>query len=142
MYVVLRENVEKLGVKGETVYVKPGFGRNYLVPRGMALLISAPEAKILIAEHEKNAEKASEAETPKADIIIPDLEFKVKSKKDGSTYTSVTAIKIKKKLEEKGIEVKKIDLHESIKKIGDYNISLLSKGADEPTSVKVKVSAL
>lgn len=143
MFVVLKENVEKLGTVGETVYVKPGFGRNYLIPKKLAVLISSSEAKELIAFFEKSKEKAEVKSEESGKIItLPDLEFKVKSKKDGAIYTAVSAAKIKKKLADKGVEVKKVELKESIKKIGEHQVKVILKGESEARSIKVKVEAL
>jgi large subunit ribosomal protein L9 len=143
MFVVLKENVEKLGVIGETVYVKPGFGRNYLIPRELAVSATSSEAKKLISDYEKAKERAEEKkENIAGSITLPDLEFKVKSKKDGTTYTAVSAAKIKKELGERRIEVKKVELKESIKKIGDHQVKVKLMGEKEARSIKVKVEAL
>lgn len=142
MFVVLKENVEKLGAKGETVYVKPGFGRNYLIPKALAVLVSSPEAKGLVVGFEKAKVRAEEKKESGMDIKLPDLEFKVKSKKDGTIYTAVSAAKITKDLRDKGVEVKKVELKESIKEIGEHQVSLILKGEKEARKLRVKVEAL
>lgn len=126
MKLILKENVEKLGDAGEVVDVKDGYGRNYLIPQGKAVMASKGALKA-IEEVRRQAEKKVElnietakelaekiAETP---VTIP-----VTSGEEGRIHGTVTTAQIADALKEKGIEVdrRKITLNEDVKALGEY----------------------
>ena len=81
MNVILKEDIEKLGFKNEVVSVKNGYGRNYLIPKGLAILATKSEIKIL-EENLRQQDKKQETEIAKAnklvDKIIYHLEKRIK----------------------------------------------------------------
>jgi large subunit ribosomal protein L9 len=145
MRVILREDVDHLGTAGEVVTVKPGYGRNFLFPRGLAL--PATESDVRRIEHEKRVISARNAKLQK--------ELEGQASKLGSVrvtiyqavgegdrlYGSVTSRDIADALEAAGhkVDSKKIDLPEPIKALGDHDVPVkLGKGV----SAKVKVTVL
>jgi large subunit ribosomal protein L9 len=129
MEVILRQDVEKVGLRGEVVDVAPGFARNYLLPRKLAE--TATPAKV--AELRKLEEKRArhEAQTfEQAQEIVQRLEaaeirFDVPAGETGTLFGSVTATDIAErvwKTEKVRIDRRKLDLPESIKRIGRYQV--------------------
>jgi large subunit ribosomal protein L9 len=129
MQIILREDVEKVGLRGEVVDVAPGFARNYLLPRRLAEPASAGR----VAEIEKLATNRSrhEAQTfEQAQEIAQKLEgaeirFDAPAGETGTLFGSVTATDIAERVWETQkvrIDRRKLDLPESIKRIGRYQI--------------------
>ena len=130
MEVILRENVENLGAMGDIVKVKAGYARNFLVPRGKAVV--ATRRSLSELDHQKRlVEDKKEAER-KAALGVADqveglvLEVQAKAGDEGKLYGSVTNIDIEKLLSEKGVQVdrRKIDLVDPIKRLGTYRITV------------------
>jgi large subunit ribosomal protein L9 len=127
--VILRQDVDKLGAAGELVRVKPGFARNFLLPRGIAALATGENVKQI--EHERrmamaNAEKQRKlAEGTAAQIEGLSIELAVQAGEGGRLYGSVTSRDVADVLASKGVTVdrKKLVLPDSIKSLGDYEIS-------------------
>jgi len=141
MEVILKEDVPKLGSIGDVVKVKPGFARNYLLPRGLAVV--ADPRNLGALEHEKRitAEKR-EREHRKADTIAKQLasvslRITAKAGEEGKLFGSVTNIDVEKALADKGytIERRRIRLDEPIKQLGDYTIDIAL-----PLGVEAKVA--
>ncbi|RME40463.1 MAG: 50S ribosomal protein L9 [Deltaproteobacteria bacterium] len=128
MEIILTENVEGLGQIGDLVQVKPGYARNYLVPKGLAVVANKRNIKEL--EHQKRqAERKFQrvvqaAEVLKGKIEGVALQVAHKAGEEGKLYGAVTAMEIESKLAEQGIEIdrRKIQLDEPIKNVGDYEI--------------------
>ena len=128
--VILRSDVNNLGIAGELVNVKPGYARNYLVPQGLATL--ATEANVKELEHHQRAIAAKvekeitglKAEKKQIDKVKLSVEAQVGE--EGKLFGSVTAQNIADLLKEQGIEVdrRKIDLKEPIKTAGDHKVSI------------------
>ena len=125
MEIILKEDIIGLGFKNDIVNVKSGYGRNYLIPTGKAV-IASPSAKKILAENLKQqAHKlaailaAAEKEAEALNGIALTIEAKVSS--TGALYGSVTAANVAEELAKKGIEVdrKKI-LMKDIKTVGEY----------------------
>ena len=112
MKVILLEDVRKVGKKGETVKVSDGYGQNYLIKNGLAVMETAGSKKIADAQREEKrlqdlADKAK-AEELKEEIEKLTLEFYLKSGKDGKTFGSISTKHIVEELREKyGIRVDK-----------------------------------
>jgi len=129
MEIILTENVDGLGNIGDLVKVKPGYGRNYLVPKGMAVIANSRNLKEF--EHQKRqAERKFQrvvqaAEVLKNKIEATRIEITHKAGEEGKLYGAVTGMEIEAKLADKGIEVdrRKIQLDEPIKQLGDYDIT-------------------
>ena len=144
MDVILTENVKNLGTIGEVVNVKPGYGRNYLVPQGMA--VEASEAKLKELEHHKRqlnrkAEKFSqEAADVKARIEAVECTFVHKASEEGKLFGSVTSMEIAESLAAQGIEIdrRKILLEQPIKELGEHAVDIkLNAGVNATVKINV-----
>jgi len=130
MKVILTEDIPKLGKTGDTVDVAEGYGRNYLVPQGKALLASSKNVKAL--EHKRRllmrkadkARKEAEGLAEKIKGITVSLARKVVE--EGKLYGSVTVSDLLQALEERGVvlERKQIKLDEPIKALGEYKVTV------------------
>jgi len=127
--VILREDIEKVGLRGEVVDVAPGFARNYLLPRRLA----EPAAPGRVAELEKLASSRARHEAQsfeQAQELVQKLEgaeirFDVNAGETGTLFGSVTATDIADRIWETQrirIDRRKLDLPESIKRIGRYDV--------------------
>ncbi len=128
MDIILLHDVESLGTAGDIVTVKPGYARNYLFPRRLAL--RASKRNLAIAdERKRNAEKRH-AHDVKVNQELSDqlkdfeMTFEVQVGEEEKMFGAVTANDIHKKLDEKGISVERhqIDLEDSIKALGIYHV--------------------
>ncbi|MBW2452355.1 MAG: 50S ribosomal protein L9 [Deltaproteobacteria bacterium] len=144
MEIILTENVKGLGNIGEVVNVKPGFARNFLIPKGMAVVASQQNMKEL--EHHKRqltrkAEKLSqEAADIKARIEAVECTFAHKASEEGKLFGSVTTMEIAEGLAAKGIEVdrRKILLESPIKSLGVHDVEIkLNAGVNATIKVHV-----
>jgi len=130
MKVVLRENLEKLGRRGEVVRVADGYGRNYLIPKKLAY--QATPGNLKVVEDEKRSKDLREAKVRKdfeaIAARIASLSFSVPKKvgEDGHLFGSVTSQEIADLLAGRGIEVdrRKIVLEEQIKSIGSHTVGI------------------
>ena len=128
MDVILRQKIEKLGDVGDIIRVKPGYARNYLIPKGMA--VSATQGNINMVKAQKKKVdfqqmKAAEKARAMADMLSKlKLSAPVKVGKEDRVFGSVTAITITELLKKQGIDVNKKDvlLDEPIKALGVYNV--------------------
>ncbi len=124
--VILRENVDGLGIIGDVVNVKAGYARNFLVPQGLANVANARNVKEL--EHQKRQlsrklEKVTkDAEAVKARIEKVTCAFTQRASEEGKLFGSVTSMDLEAKLQSSGIEIdrKKIQLGEPIKSLGEH----------------------
>ena len=125
MEIILKEDIIGLGYKNDIVNVKSGYGRNYLIPTGKAV-IAAPSAKKVLAENLKQqAHKlaailaAAEKEAEKLNGVSVEVEAKVSA--TGVLYGSVTSATVAEELAKKGIEVdRKRIVMKDIKTVGEY----------------------
>lgn len=144
MEIILTENVDGLGKIGELVKVKPGYARNYLVPRGMA--VEANTRNVKEFEHHKRQMEHKRrrvlqgSEELKARIEKLTCVFAHRAGEDGKLFGSVTAMEIADKLAESGIEIdrKKIQLDEPIKSLGEHQVGV-KLPAGILASIKVQV---
>jgi large subunit ribosomal protein L9 len=144
MEVILREHVDNVGKRGEVVKVADGFARNYLLPRKLALPVTPGNLKHIERERVKfDAREAEERQGAQA--VATKLEGIVVliSRKVGETealYGSVTSADIATSLASQGLEIdkRKIQLHEPIKRLGDYEVPIkLHRDVVAPIKVKV-----
>ena len=146
MEVILREHVDNLGKRGEIVRVADGYARNYLLPRKLALLATDGNKKQIEREREKfDAKEAEERKVAEAMAArMANLEVAI-ARRVGETdvlFGSVTTADIAAALSAKGFDVdrRKLQLAESIKKLGEYDIPLrLSR--EVVAQIKVRVVA-
>jgi large subunit ribosomal protein L9 len=144
MDVILRAAVEKLGHPGDMVKVSPGYARNYLIPRGLA--VEATEGNKKRIEREKERLEAAESERRNAAQELANkleqvsLTFSARVGEEGKLFGSVTAADVAHQLEQQGFHVEKrqIDLHEPIKALGVYRVPIRLH-ADVHPEVKVWV---
>jgi large subunit ribosomal protein L9 len=146
MKLILREDVYNLGKGGELVEVKPGYGRNFLIPRGLAVL--ANPKNIREVEHQKSvaAAKAAKlkasAEAVARRLSETPLSFKRKVGEQDKLYGSVTAMDLAEALAGRGVQIDRraIDLAEPLKTLGDFEVGV-KLHSDVVGKVKVKVEA-
>jgi large subunit ribosomal protein L9 len=131
MEIILHEDVEKVGLRGEVVDVAPGFARNYLLPRRLA----EPASPGRVAEIEKlttnrsrhEAQSFEQAQELVQKLESAELRFDVQAGETGTLFGSVTATDIADRIWETQrvrIDRRKLDLPESIKRIGRYQVPL------------------
>ncbi|WP_420578070.1 50S ribosomal protein L9 [Ekhidna sp.] len=144
MEVILREDIQGLGYKNDTVDVKPGYGRNYLIPRGMAIIASTSNKKMIEENIRQAAHKAEKAKKDAEEIAkkIGDvsLEIKTKAGEKGKIFGAITPIQVAEALAAKGHEVdrKRISFDQKIKELGEYTAILdLHKEVHHPVTIKV-----
>lgn len=126
MEVILKEDIKGLGYKNDLVDVKPGYGRNYLIPRGFAVIASEANKKVM-AENIKQASHKAEKLKQDAQAIadgIGDLVLEIPAKvgESGRIFGAVTTLQISDALKEKGFEVdrKQISFKSEVKTVGEY----------------------
>ncbi len=130
MQVILREDVDNLGRAGDLVNVADGYGRNFLIPKGLAVLATSRNKRQL--EHEKKvieqhtAKQLKSAEEVKAKLEQLSLTIAKQAGEEGKLFGSVTTKEIAEGLKEEGLEVdrKKIRLEEPIKSLGVYTVEI------------------
>ncbi len=126
--VLLREDVDDLGARGEIVRVRAGYARNYLLPRNLAVEASTGNVKGIEAERaallkkEANERATAEAQSKQMGSLV--LEFKRKSGEQGALYGSVTSMDVAEALKVKGYEIDRhrIHLREPLKRLGEYSV--------------------
>lgn len=146
MELILREDVKGLGYKNDIVKVKPGFGRNYLLPQGLAIVASESNKKVVAENVKQAAHKAEkikkEAEALAEKIAGATIEIATKVGETGKIFGKVTSLQVSDSLKAKGIEVdrKKISFKEDIKTVGEYT-AYFDLHKEVKTSIQVKVVA-
>lgn len=131
MELILKEDVKNLGFKNDVVKVKPGYGRNYLIPQGMALLATSSNRKVLEENLRQAAHKAEKilrnAQDLAAAIGDAVLEIKAKAGETGRIFGAVTSLQLSDSLKALGHDVdrKKITLPSEVKNLGEYEATLI-----------------
>jgi len=144
MDVLLCEDVDNLGQRGQVVKVRAGYGRNYLLPQGLAIQASAgnkrmlDEQRRLLAKREQREHQTATSESEKLQGL--ELRFDRRVGEHGILFGSVTALDIAEALKERGLTVerRRIGLREHIKEVGDYDIAIKLHRDVSPT-IKVLV---
>jgi large subunit ribosomal protein L9 len=130
MQIILRKEFESLGKPGEVVTVKPGYARNFLIPRGIAYAVTKPnmarlenEKKVLQVRDLKDRRQAGDmhAKLQGLRLVIP-----VQVGEENRMFGSVTSADIAEVIRQRGIEVdrRKIELEEPIKRLGEFDIPI------------------
>jgi large subunit ribosomal protein L9 len=146
LQVVLKDDVDNLGRCGEVVRVKPGYARNYLLPRGLASM--ATRGNVAQIEHEKKAALSragklrADAEQRAGSLSSVSVEITARAGENQKLFGSIGPRDIADALAAKGVQVdkKKIVLAEPIKALGEYDIPV-RLGYDVQATVKVRVIA-
>jgi large subunit ribosomal protein L9 len=144
MDVLLCEDIDNLGQRGQVVRVRAGYGRNYLLPQKLAIEASAgnkrmlDEQRRLLAKREQREHLTATSEAEKLEGL--ELRFDRRVGEHGILFGSVTALDIAEALKERGlvVERRRIGLREHIKEVGDYDIPIKLHRAVSP-SIKVLV---
>lgn len=146
MEILLTQDVDTLGKRGERVNVAKGYFRNFLRPRGMAVIASDGNQRSLAEEDRVRSRKDRKyvvaAEEIKSGMDGVALNFKVQTNEEGHLYGSVSETVIAKELQGKGFKVESsmVDLAEPIKELGEYDVILkLHRGQGVEATVKVVV---
>lgn len=128
MDLILREEIDNLGNRGDIVKVKLGYGRNFLLPRKLAVPLTEGNKKVVeqqkLAAAKRDAKDKADAETLAAALGQVQLSFTRKAGEAGALFGSVTSIDVAEALAAKGykIERRRIHLEEPIKVVGDYQV--------------------
>lgn len=130
MNLILLQDVEDLGLAGETVNVAPGFGRNYLIPRGLAAPASKVALRQLEAQKEKIEAKRKEdleaAQALAAKIAATPVEIQMQASDDDHLFGSVTERIVCEAFAAKGIQIEyqRVRMDKHIRSLGEYEISI------------------
>lgn len=144
MEVILREDVPHLGHIGDIVKVRPGYARNYLLPRGLASV--ADRRNLAVLEHEKRlVEEKRKRAMSAAEAVVKTLAatrvtIAARAGEEGKLFGSVTNIDIERALAEAGVTVerRRIRLDEPIKTLGEHSVAItLSAGVQGAVTVSV-----
>ena len=128
MEVILREHVDNLGRRGDVVKVTPGYARNYLLPRKLALAVTENNKRQIDREKKlaeaRDMEEKSAAEAVAARLGALEIEIARRTGENDALYGSVTSADIAQALKDKGFEVdkRKVQLAEPIKALGESTI--------------------
>ena len=146
MKIILKEDVSGLGYKDDVVEVKNGYGRNYLIPTGKAVIATESALKVLAEDQRQRAHKLAkikaDAEELAAKLKDVKLTIGAKTSATGTIFGSVNNIQIAEALEKLGFNVdrKIIDIKESVKEVGNYTAKIkLHK--EVPVEVPIEVVA-
>ncbi len=147
MELILKETIDTLGQEGDVVKVKPGYGRNYLVPQGKAVLANKGSLSILaqqmsaIQARKDNEQQAAEFLTKKISGVTVVIEMRVGE--EDKLYGSVTTADIAEKLAELGVKIdkRKIMLDEPLKTLGETLVQCKT-GYQMTTGIKVEIVPL
>ena len=130
MQVILRDRLENLGNAGEVVNVKPGYARNFLIPKGLAYEATDANLKRIERERAQVVKRASEdlqsARQAAAAFEGLSVTFNARAGEEGRLFGSITNADIADKLAEQGVEIdrKQIQLEEPIKALGVFSVPI------------------
>lgn len=142
--ILLREDIDDLGARGEIVRVRAGYARNYLLPRKLAVEATSSNVKHIereraaLLKREATERSTAELQAEKMGALV--LTFNRKAGEQGLLYGSVTSMDIAEGLQEKGYEIDRhrIHLREPIKRVGDFQVQVrLHKAVTVDLQVKV-----
>lgn len=130
MEVILREDIPNLGTTGDIVKVKPGFARNYLLPRGL-VVVADPRSRDELAHQKRVADEKRERDQRQASVLserisAQKLSIVARAGEEGKLFGSVTNLDIERALSERGFDVdrRRIRLEDPIKAIGEYKVPI------------------
>ncbi|MCP4576981.1 MAG: 50S ribosomal protein L9 [Deltaproteobacteria bacterium] len=130
MEVILRQDVEELGLEGDIVKVAKGYARNYLIPQSMALEASEHNRKALELQRKKIELKRvrvkEEAEKVKTEMEEVVVTISQKAGEEGKLYGSVTSMDVASQLKNQGIDIdrRKIVMEKPIKELGEFEVGI------------------
>jgi large subunit ribosomal protein L9 len=128
MEVILKEDVNKLGQRGDVVKVADGYGRNFLLPKKLAMEATAAN-KVVIEQMKQAAVRQSAREKSEAELLVKQLNqvelvFERKVGENDHLFGSVTAAEIAQQLEQKGFNIdrRKLQLEEPLRQLGEFHV--------------------
>jgi large subunit ribosomal protein L9 len=130
MEVILKQDVHGLGYKNDTVKVRPGYGRNYLIPNGIAMIANDSNKRMMNENIRQAAHKAAklkqDAEAMAQRIGDLTIEIGTKAGESGKIFGAVTASQVADVLKAKGFDIdrKKVIFKEQPKQLGNYTVTL------------------
>ena len=144
--ILLREDVDDLGARGEIVRVRAGYARNYLLPRKLAVEATTNNVKQIEQERarllkkEANERATAQGQADQLGTLV--LEFKRKAGEQGALYGSVTSMDIADELKQRGYEIDRhrIHLREPLKRLGDFTVPIRLH-REVTVDLKVRVAA-
>jgi large subunit ribosomal protein L9 len=144
MEIILKEDIAGLGYKNDIVDVKPGYGRNYLIPRGLAVAATEFNKKIIAENIRQAAHKAEKIKREAQELAdrIGDMVIQIVTKagESGKIFGAVTTNQLSEALKEKGFDIdrKKIVFKSEIKMLGQYTAIIdLHKEVKKEVAVEV-----
>ena len=144
MEVILKEDVANLGHRGDVVKVADGYGRNFLLPRKLAMQATAAN-KAVVEQMKASAARRSATEKAQAEELVTKLApivltFTRKSGESGQLFGSVTSADIAAELDTRGFEIdrRKIQLNEPLKALGNFDVPV-KLHREVTAQIKVKV---
>ena len=145
MEVILKKNVDKLGYANEVVTVKPGYGRNFLIPQGYAVLATASAKKaheeIMRQKSHKESKMLGEAHAIAAKLADVTLSIATKAGENGKIFGSVNTVQIAEALREAGFDIDRKSLkikEEPIRDLGTFEAEAnLYKGVKQTFKIEV-----
>lgn len=146
MEVILKQDVQGLGYKNDIVKVKPGYGRNYLIPQGLAVIASPSNKKMIEENIRQAAHKAAkikqDAEHLAAKIGDLTVVIKTKAGETGKIFGSVTPLQVSEALKAQGFDIdrRKISFREQPRQVGTYT-AILDLHKEVKHEIKVNVIA-
>lgn len=146
MEVILKQDMQGLGYKNDLIKVKDGYGRNYLIPNGIALLATESNKRMMAENTKQAAHKAEKIKTAAVELAakIGDatIEIRTKAGESGKIFGAVTALQVSDALKAKGFEVdrKKIAFKTQPKDLGTYT-ALLDLHKEVKHEINVNVVA-
>lgn len=146
MKLILKQSVDNLGEAGQVVQVKPGYGRNYLIPHGLAYVASAENIARLEAEQQQAEERSRrdflEARRRASQLEGTTLTFTERAGDEGQLFGSVTQADVTEQANASGIDFeldkKAVQLDDPIKELGSFDVPVRLH-ADVEVSIKVEV---
>ncbi len=145
MEVILKKNVDKLGYANDVVSVKPGYGRNFLIPQGYAVLATASAKKaheeMMKQKSHKETKLVAEAEAIAAKIAELTVTILTKAGENGKIFGSINTVQLAEALKKEGFDIDRKSLKikdEPIKEIGSYEAeAILFKGVKQTFKFEV-----
>ncbi len=130
MEVILREDIDKLGARGQVVKVAPGYARNFLLPRKLAVAATGSNKKIVEQERQAHLRREAKAQGDASDLakLMAAVELTIgqKAGENDQLFGSVTASDVAVALDKLGytIDRRKVHLAEPIKTLGDFKVAI------------------
>ena len=146
MEVILKKDLAGLGLKDDLVPVRPGYGRNYLIPKGLAMVANAANKKIAQENIRQAAHKMAQRKQAAEAIVVQlqelAIEIKVKAGEKGKIFGSVTTAQLAQALREQNINVdhKTIGLVKPIRELGEHE-AIVTLHKEIVHTLKFKVTA-